>query len=115
MLGGKKRRKTAVPRTLVFDEIDIGIGGRAAEAVGQKLKTLSRTQQVLCVTHLPQIAAFADQHLVVVKKEEQGRTRTSVRLLESTERTEEVARMLSGAKLTETSLRHAEQMIQASR
>jgi DNA repair protein RecN (Recombination protein N) len=113
--GGKKRGKAAVPRTLVFDEIDIGIGGRAAEAVGRKLKTLSRTQQVLCVTHLPQIAAFADQHLVVVKKEEQGRTRTSVRLLERTERTEEVARMLSGAKLTETSLRHAEQLIQASR
>jgi len=114
-LGVKKRRKTAVPRTLVFDEIDIGIGGRAAEAVGQKLKALSRAQQVLCVTHLPQIAAFADQHLVVVKKEEQGRTRTSVHLLENTERTEEVARMLSGAKLTETSLRHAEQMIQSSR
>jgi DNA repair protein RecN (Recombination protein N) len=114
-LGGKKRRKTAVPRTLVFDEIDIGIGGRAAEAVGQKLKALSRAQQVLCVTHLPQIAAFADQHLVVVKHEEQGRTRTSVRLLATPERTEEVARMLSGAKLTETSLRHAEQMIQSSR
>jgi DNA repair protein RecN (Recombination protein N) len=114
-LGVKKRRKTAVPRTLVFDEIDIGIGGRAAEAVGQRLKALSRAQQVLCVTHLPQIAAFADQHLVVVKKEEQGRTRTSVHLLENTERTEEVARMLSGAKLTETSLRHAEQMIQSSR
>ncbi|HEY0795425.1 MAG TPA: DNA repair protein RecN, partial [Acidisarcina sp.] len=59
---GKGRRKSAVPRTLVFDEIDIGIGGRAAEAVGQKLKALSRAQQVLCVTHLPQIAAFADQH-----------------------------------------------------
>ena len=58
--GGKKR--TALPRTLVFDEIDIGIGGRAAEAVGQKLKKLSQTQQVLCITHLPQIAAFGDQH-----------------------------------------------------
>jgi DNA repair protein RecN (Recombination protein N) len=113
--GMKKRRKSLVPRTLVFDEIDIGIGGRAAEAVGQKLKTLSRAQQVLCVTHLPQIAAFADQHLAVVKNEEQGRTKTRVRLLANAERTEEVARMLSGAKLTETSLRHAEQMIQASR
>ena len=65
--------KTAVPRTLVFDEIDIGIGGRAAEAVGQKLKSLSRTQQVLCVTHLPQIAAFADQHFLIEKHEQQGR------------------------------------------
>jgi DNA repair protein RecN (Recombination protein N) len=77
----KTKKKTAVPRTLVFDEIDIGIGGRAAEAVGQKLKALSRTQQVLCVTHLPQIAAFADQHFLIEKREERGRTRTNVRLL----------------------------------
>ena len=108
-------QKTAIPRTLVFDEIDIGIGGRAAEAVGQKLKELSRAQQVLCVTHLPQIAAFADQHFLVEKQERQGKTKTSVRLLEEEERTEEVARMLSGAKLTETSLRHAEQMLKTSR
>jgi DNA repair protein RecN (Recombination protein N) len=110
-----KRRKAVLPRTLVFDEIDIGIGGRAAEAVGQKLKTLSRVQQVLCVTHLPQIAAFAGQHFVVEKRERQGRTKTAVRLLTDSERTEEVARMLSGAKLTETSLRHAEQMLKASK
>jgi DNA repair protein RecN (Recombination protein N) len=112
---GSPRRKAPIPRTLVFDEIDIGIGGRAAEAVGQKLKELSRTQQVLCVTHLPQIAAFADQHFLVEKQERQGKTKTSVRLLEDGERTEEVARMLSGAKLTETSLRHAEQMLKTSR
>jgi len=112
---GSQRRKAPIPRTLVFDEIDIGIGGRAAEAVGQKLKELSRTQQVLCVTHLPQIAAFADQHFLVEKQERQGKTKTSVRLLEDGERTEEVARMLSGAKLTETSLRHAEQMLKTSR
>ena len=111
---GQKRR-TPVPRTLVFDEIDIGIGGRAAEAVGQKLKELSRAQQVLCVTHLPQIAAFADQHFLVEKQERQGKTKTSVRLLSDEERTEEVARMLSGAKLTETSLRHAEQLVKTSR
>ena len=109
------RRKTPIPRTLVFDEIDIGIGGRAAEAVGQKLKEVSRAQQVLCVTHLPQIAAFADQHFLVEKQERQGTTKTSVRLLNDKERTEEVARMLSGAKLTETSLRHAEQMLKTSR
>ncbi len=112
---GSARRKTPVPRTLVFDEIDIGIGGRAAEAVGQKLKELSRAQQVLCVTHLPQIAAFADQHFLVEKQERQGKTKTSVRLLEDQERTEEVARMLSGAKLTDTSLRHAEQLLKTSR
>ncbi len=112
---GSAGRKAPVPRTLVFDEIDIGIGGRAAEAVGQKLKELSRAQQVLCVTHLPQIAAFADQHFLVEKQERQGKTKTSVRLLEDQERTEEVARMLSGAKLTETSLRHAEQLLKTSR
>jgi len=111
----QSRKKTQVPRTLVFDEIDIGIGGRAAEAVGQKLKALSRGQQVLCVTHLPQIAAFADQHFLIEKKEQSGRTKTSIRLLEDTHRTEEVARMLSGATVTDTSLRHAEQMIKASR
>ena len=108
-------RKTAVPRTLVFDEIDIGIGGRAAEAVGSRLKALSRSQQVLCVTHLPQIAAFADQHFLVDKREQQGRTKTAIRLLDEASRTEEVARMLSGAKLTETSMRHAEQMLKTSR
>ena len=110
---GKKR--TQVPRTLVFDEIDIGIGGRAAEAVGQKLKALSKAQQVLCVTHLPQIAAFANQHFLIEKQEKQGRTKTSVRLLNDDERTEEIARMLSGAKLTETSIRHAEQLLKTSR
>jgi len=108
---GKGRRRTLLPRTLVFDEIDIGIGGRAAEAVGKKLKVLSRSQQVLCVTHLPQIAAFATQHFVVEKREEKGRIRTSVRSLAPAERVEEVARMLSGAKKSETSLRHAEQML----
>jgi DNA repair protein RecN (Recombination protein N) len=108
---GKGKRRILLPRTLVFDEIDIGIGGRAAEAVGRKLKVLSQSQQVLCVTHLPQIAAFARQHFVVEKKEEKGRTRTTIRRLEQAERVEEVARMLSGAKRSETSLRHAEQML----
>ena len=103
------------PRTLVFDEIDIGIGGRAAEAVGHKLKVLSRGQQVLCVTHLPQIAAFADQHFVIEKRESQGRTKTQVRLLDDRARVEEVARMLSGAVVTEASQQHASQMIEASR
>jgi DNA repair protein RecN (Recombination protein N) len=111
----KTNRKTPTPRTLVFDEIDIGIGGRAAEAVGQKLKALARGQQVLCVTHLPQIAAFAGQHLVVEKREDHGRTKTQIRVLDDRARTHEVARMLSGAKVTDTSLQHAAQMIAASR
>ena len=110
-----KSKKKTTPRTLVFDEIDIGIGGRAAEAVGHKLKTLARAQQVLCVTHLPQIAAFADQHLAVEKREQDGRTTTRIRVLDDRARTHEVARMLSGAKVTDTSLQHAAQMIAASR
>lgn len=101
-------------RTMVFDEIDTGIGGRAAEAVGKKLKSLARSNQVLCVTHLPQIATFADHHYVIEKKERNARTRTTIRLVAGEERTEEVARMLSGAKLTDTSRKHAEQMIKAN-
>jgi DNA repair protein RecN (Recombination protein N) len=108
------RHRKAAERTLVFDEIDTGIGGRAAEAVGKKLKGLSRSNQVLCVTHLPQIATFADHHYVIQKKEAGGRTRTSIRLVAGEERTEEVARMLSGAKLTETSRKHAEQMLKTN-
>jgi DNA repair protein RecN (Recombination protein N) len=111
----KPKKKSPTPRTLVFDEIDIGIGGRAAEAVGQKLKSLAKGQQVLCVTHLPQIAAFADQHFLVDKREADGRTKMQVRLLDDRARTHEVARMLSGAKVTDTSLQHAGQMIAASR
>jgi DNA repair protein RecN (Recombination protein N) len=111
----KLKKKSVAPRTLVFDEIDIGIGGRAAEAVGQKLKALSKGQQVLCVTHLPQIAAFADQHFLIDKREADGRTKMQVRLLDDRARMHEVARMLSGAKVTDTSLQHAGQMIAASR
>jgi DNA repair protein RecN (Recombination protein N) len=107
-------RRAPAQRTLVFDEIDTGIGGRAAEAVGKKLKMLARSNQVLCVTHLPQIATFADHHYVIEKKESAGRTRTTIRAITGNERTEEVARMLSGAKLTETSRKHAEQMIKSN-
>ena len=121
--GGKKNvarapspasARNAAQRTLVFDEIDTGIGGRAAEAVGKKLKSLARANQVLCVTHLPQIATFADHHYLIEKKDSAGRTRTTIRRIEGNERTEEVARMLSGAKLTETSRKHAEQMLKAN-
>ena len=111
---GGRKKGPGVPRTLVFDEVDTGIGGRAAEAVGKKLKELARSNQVLCVTHLPQIATFADHHYLIEKKESGGRTRTSVRNITGDERTEEVARMLSGAKVTESSLKHAEQMIKAN-
>jgi len=111
---GRNGANRSSQRTLVFDEIDSGIGGRAAEAVGKKLKQLSRTKQVFCITHLPQIASFADQHYLIEKKETGGRTKTSARALDAEERTREIARMISGAKLTDTSLKHAEQMLKAN-
>jgi DNA repair protein RecN (Recombination protein N) len=109
-----QQRSQQAQRTLVFDEIDTGIGGRAAEAVGKKLKTLSRSNQVLCVTHLPQIATFADRHYLIEKRDSGAKAHTSVRLITGKERTEEVARMLSGARLTESSRKHAEQMLKAN-
>jgi DNA repair protein RecN (Recombination protein N) len=108
------KNRNSVQKTLVFDEVDTGIGGRAAEAVGKKLKSLARGNQVLCITHLPQIASFADHHYLIEKEEVAGRTRTSLRLLDPQQRTEEIARMLSGAKLTETSRQHAEQLLKAN-
>lgn len=112
--GAAKPHRVANVRTMIFDEIDSGIGGRAAEAIGRKLKALARGNQVLCITHLPQIASFADLHYVVEKRETGGRTQTSVRRLSEQERTEELARMLSGARLTETSRRHAEQLLKTN-
>jgi len=109
-----RKRNAGAQRTLIFDEIDTGIGGRAAEAVGKKLKSLSRTNQVLCVTHLPQIATFADHHYLIDKHESGGRACTVVRHITGDKRTEEIARMISGAKLTETSRKHAEQMLKAN-
>ena len=111
---GRRRNGSDGQRTLVFDEIDTGIGGRAAEAVGRKLKELARHSQVLCVTHLPQIASFADEHYVIEKREVNGRTETGVRRVLGKERTEEVARMLSGTRLTDASRRNAEQMLKAN-
>jgi len=111
--GSKRGNGASGQRTLVFDEIDTGIGGRAAEAVGRKLKQLAGSSQVLCVTHLPQIACFADHHYVIQKSIAGGRTRTTVRQIQGSERTDEVARMLSGARLTEASRHNAEQMLRA--
>lgn len=112
--GSAKRRSSQRQRTLVFDEIDTGIGGRVAEAVGKKLKSLAEDNQVLCITHLPQIASFADRHFVIEKRESAGRAKTSVRVLSEKERPEEIARMLSGATLTPASLEHAEQLLKAN-
>jgi DNA repair protein RecN (Recombination protein N) len=99
------------PRTIVFDEIDSGIGGRVAEAVGIKLKRLSETNQVLCVTHQPQIARFADSHLLLRKEAVGGRTQIGVEKLDRRSRVEEIARMLTGADITDTARRHAREML----
>jgi DNA repair protein RecN (Recombination protein N) len=98
-------------KTLVFDEVDAGIGGGVAEVLGRKLKGIAARHQVLCVTHLPQVASFADRHYAVRKRVERGRTVTEVTLLGSDERIEEVARMLGGETVTETARRHAREMV----
>jgi DNA repair protein RecN (Recombination protein N) len=105
----------AVPRTLIFDEIDTGIGGRAAEGVARRLKKLAGGNQVLCVTHLAQIACFADHHFRVGKSERAGRTVTEIEELSAGARVEEIGRMLSGHRLTPEALKNAEQLIRAAR
>ena len=98
--------------TFVFDEVDAGIGGRVAESVGRRLKRLARDAQVLCVTHLPQIACFADHHFYVEKLERAGRTVTTITYLETqNDRADELARMLSGSQITDAVLKHAMVML----
>jgi DNA repair protein RecN (Recombination protein N) len=101
-------------RTLVFDEVDTGIGGSAAEGVARRLKEIAKGNQVLCVTHLAQIAAYANHHYRVSKHEEGGRTVARIEELPGEERTREVGRMLSGHKLTPEALKNAEQLIRTS-
>ncbi len=98
--------------TLVFDEIDTGIGGQVAERVGARLKSLSTTAQVVCVTHLPQVAAFADRHLQVVKSAAAGTVATGVKMLSKQDRIGELARMISGAEITEKAKAHAKTLIE---
>jgi len=98
-------------KTLIFDEVDAGIGGGIAEIVGRKLKEIARQHQVFCITHLPQIASFADSHYKVIKKQTGGRTHVEVRQLTEGERTEEIARMLGGVKITSKTLDHAREML----
>jgi len=101
--------------TQIFDEIDAGIGGRAATAVGEKLLRIAAGHQVLCVTHLPQVAAFADRHLQVSKQAADGRTSVAVVPLEEPERVEEMARMLAGSRISDETMVHARKLIRASR
>jgi DNA repair protein RecN (Recombination protein N) len=99
---------------LVFDEVDAGIGGRAAEVVGRRLKQVAGASQVLCVTHLPQIAGFADHHYFVEKTEINGRTTAGIKELDGDARVREIGRMLSGEKLTPEALKHARKLIELS-
>jgi DNA repair protein RecN (Recombination protein N) len=108
---GQVAGANTVARTLVFDEIDSGIGGGVAEAVGRRLKKLAASNQVLCVTHLAQVAGFADHHYSVEKRELKGRTVAEIEELTGDARTHEIGRMLSGQKVTAEALKHAEQLI----
>jgi DNA repair protein RecN (Recombination protein N) len=97
--------------TIVFDEVDAGIGGMVAELVGKKLANLARHHQILCITHLPQIAKYADHHFCIVKAVSKGRTHTTITPLSAEERVEELARMLGGEKITSTTRAHAKEML----
>jgi DNA repair protein RecN (Recombination protein N) len=100
-LGGASRAAGDAPRTLIFDEVDAGIGGQVADVVGARLQDLGSEFQVLCITHLPQIAARASSHLRIVKSVDRGRTMTSVEPLAGEARVDELARMVGGARLTD--------------
>jgi DNA repair protein RecN (Recombination protein N) len=97
----------------VFDEVDAGVGGAIAEVIGRAIAEIARHRQVLCITHLPQIAALADAHYVVGKSETKGRTNSSVRKLREDERVEELARMIGGVKVGDAARRAAEEMLAA--
>ena len=97
--------------TMIFDEVDAGVSGRAAQKVAEKLRKVSAGRQVLCVTHLPQIAALAEHHLLISKSERQGRTYTRVETLDRAGRINELARMIGGAQISEITLRSAEEML----
>ena len=99
--------------TLIFDEVDTGVSGRAAQKVAEKLRSVARNKQVLCVTHLPQIAAMGDTHLLIAKGEREGRTYTTVTPLDLEGRKRELARIIGGANITETTLKSAEEMLQS--
>lgn len=101
------------PRTYLFDEVDTGVSGPTAEKVGKKLKAIAKGQQVVCVTHLPQVAAFADQHYLIEKKIEKNRVEMSVVRLKKQEQIKEIARLISGEKITQTSLDHARELLEA--
>ena len=99
--------------TLIFDEVDAAVSGRAAQKVAEKLKSVAKNKQVLCVTHLPQIAAMGDTHMLIAKGERDGRTYTTVTPLDRQGRARELARIIGGAVITETTLKSAEEMLRS--
>ena len=103
--------KTDPTRTLIFDEVDSGISGKISQIVGEKLRSLGESHQVLCVTHQPQIAAMGTRHVLVSKATAEGQTYTRAEILEGREKVEEVARLLSGIEITTHSLASAEEML----
>jgi DNA repair protein RecN (Recombination protein N) len=109
---GDADHRSGIP-TLVFDEVDAGVGGAAAAAIGKRLKALSRRNQVICVTHLAQIAGFADHQYAVSKGEKKGRVTTQIEELGPAERAREIGRMLSGERITPEALKQAQQLMQA--
>jgi DNA repair protein RecN (Recombination protein N) len=106
-----RRSPSAATPGLIFDEVDAGIGGRVADVVGRKLRTLGSAFQVLCITHLPQIAAYADSHFLIHKRIEKGRTVTTVEKLADVDRVEEISRMLGGAGITDVIRASAREML----
>jgi DNA repair protein RecN (Recombination protein N) len=103
-------REDQIP-TLIFDEVDAGIGGKTAKIVGEKLRHIARSHQVFCITHLPQIASHGDQHYRIAKSVQANHTTTDIQPLSFTERIEEIARMSGGKEITATTRKHAEEML----
>lgn len=103
------------PRTYLFDEVDAGVSGQTAEKVGRKLKSIAKGQQVICVTHLPQVASFADEHFLIHKSPQQNGIHMEVKPMKLDERVKEIARLISGEKVTKTSMDHAKQLLQQAR
>jgi DNA repair protein RecN (Recombination protein N) len=103
------------PRTYLFDEVDTGVSGQTAEKVGRKLRAIAKGQQVICVTHLPQVAAFGDVHFYIQKSPSKESVSMEVLELQSKERVNEIARLISGEKISKTSLDHAQQLLKEAR
>ena len=97
--------------SIIFDEVDTGVSGRVAQAIAEKISLIAQSSQVLCITHLPQVAAVSDHHYLVEKKIQKGRTETSVKQLVRFDKVEELARMLAGTEITDLAREHAAELL----